>query len=67
MWPLDGHLSVKPITNYGNRMIRVVARAVLGNLTPLPGVRIVIAVAAGKGGVCSFCPIRPEGMTEGEK
>jgi hypothetical protein len=65
MWPLDWHLSVKPITNYGNRMTRVVARAVQGNLTPLPSVRIVIAVASGEGGVCSFGPIRMEGRLEG--
>lgn len=32
-------------------MTRVVARAVQGNLAPLPGVRNVIAVASGKGGV----------------
>jgi len=67
MWPLDRHLSVKPITNYGNRMIRVVARAVQGNLTPLPSVWSVIAVASGKGGVGSFGPIRLEGMIEGKK
>jgi hypothetical protein len=31
-------------------MTRVVAHAVLGNLTPLPNVRNVIAVASGKEG-----------------
>ena len=51
MWPLDHYLTVNPITNYGNRMTRVVAHAVQGNLTPLPNVRNVIAVASGKGGV----------------
>ena len=51
MWRLTSHLTVNPITNYGNRMTRVVAHAVQGNLTPLPNVRNVIAVASGKGGV----------------
>jgi ATP-binding protein involved in chromosome partitioning len=51
MWLLAPHLTVNPITNYGNRMTRVVAHAVQGNLLPLPNVRNVIAVASGKGGV----------------
>ena len=51
MWRLTAHLTVNPITNYGNRMTRVVAHAVQGNLIPLPNVRNVIAVASGKGGV----------------
>ena len=49
MWRLTSHLTVNPITNYGNRMTRVVAHAVQGNLTPLPNVRNVTAVAPGKG------------------
>ena len=51
MWPLGPLLTVNPITNYGNRMTRVIAHAVQGNLAPLPHVRNVIAVASGKGGV----------------
>ena len=48
-------------------MTRVVAHGGQGNLTPLPSVRSVIAVASGKGGVGSFGPIRREGMIEGKK
>jgi ATP-binding protein involved in chromosome partitioning len=51
MWRLSLLLTVNPITNYGNRMTRVIAHAVQGNLAPLPNVRNVIAVASGKGGV----------------
>jgi ATP-binding protein involved in chromosome partitioning len=51
MWRLGPLLTVNPITNYGNRMTRVIAHAVQGNLAPLPHVRNVIAVASGKGGV----------------
>jgi butyrate kinase len=67
MWPLDWHLSVKPITNYGNHMTRVVAHAGQGNLTPLPSVGNVIAVASGRGGDGSFGSVRAEGMPEGKK
>jgi Mrp family chromosome partitioning ATPase len=50
MWRLTCHLTVNPITNYGNRMTRIAAHAVQGNPTSLPDVRNVIAVASGKGG-----------------
>jgi ATP-binding protein involved in chromosome partitioning len=51
MSPQNAPLTVNPITNYGNRMTRVIAHAVQANLAPLPNVRNVIAVASGKGGV----------------